>query len=75
MSGLGIVVMVVGYIAIGAAFTVSLIRVVDAKHEIGYDDCGYIAGMALVWPIMLLVLLFALFGRFLIKMSRKGGAK
>ncbi len=75
MSGLGIVVMVAGYIAIGAAFTVSLMRVVDAKHEIGYDDCGYIAGVAIAWPIMCLVLLFALFGRSLIKMSRKGGGK
>jgi hypothetical protein len=72
-----IVGLVAGYIAIGAVLTVSVIRVIydkyDDKYEVDASDSGYIAGISLVWPVAMLVLLFALFGRFLVKMIKKGG--
>lgn len=77
MNGWVIFGLVVGYIVTGAAFAVSFIRVMDDKHKVKVDDAdsGCISGIALAWPVVLFVLLFALFGRSLIKMSRKGGVK
>jgi hypothetical protein len=73
-----IVGLVAWYIVMGAVLAVPVIRVIrliDDKYEVGDADSGYILGIALAWPVAMLVLLFALFGRFLVKMIRKGGDK
>jgi hypothetical protein len=76
MSGWVIALIVLCYVLMGAVVTLVAMRLLDApgaKYE--YDECGYIAAIAFVWPLVVIVALFSMFGLLLVRIHKKGGAK
>jgi hypothetical protein len=77
MNGWAVGLIVLGYIFAGAVVTLVFLRcfgTVDGKMDINDEDCGYVAAAAMAWPLVLFGMLFALFGRCLIRIAKKGDA-
>ena len=73
-DGLLIYLICLGYVAIGVVSTLAFIRFI-ARDDVSNEDCAYVAAITLVWPVVVIGTLFAMFGLMLIRMSKKGGAK